>query len=325
MLLTSMLAFPFTQVVADDSAVAKKNEEAGKVTPAEDADLKDLKHAIQPMLWKVEGNGLKKPSYLFGSVHVSDARVINLHPLAEAAYQQADTLSTEVKLDMMSQIASMNLMLRKEGALKDDIGEELNNKLAAELKNAPLGLNVKALQSFKTWAVILTVSMLEEQAKEGDALDLVMWKRAAKDKKKRWALETHQEQMGGFDKLTKDEQTKLLKGTLENLAELRKTGESSITPLVNMYLRGDGDKIVETQLAEIEKDEEYKEVTKKFMKLLLDDRNKRMANTIVTKLKAEPEHSHFMVAGTLHYVGKGNVGELLQKLGYKVTRIVAEK
>ena len=37
-------------------------------------------HPAKPLLWKIEGNGLEKPSYLFGTIHVSTPAIATLHP-----------------------------------------------------------------------------------------------------------------------------------------------------------------------------------------------------------------------------------------------------
>ena len=29
----------------------------------------------EPMLWEISGNGLKKPSWLFGTIHIGDPRI----------------------------------------------------------------------------------------------------------------------------------------------------------------------------------------------------------------------------------------------------------
>ena len=46
-----------------------------------------------------------------------------------------------------------------------------------------------------------------------------------------------------------------------------------------------------------------------------------MAEVIAEKLKTEPARSHFFGVGAGHYVGKSSIGSLLEKKGYKVTRI----
>lgn len=319
-------AFSFTALstlsVAQDAAVAE--------APAKKKDaLSDIKHPLQPLLWKVEGNGLEKPSYLFGSMHVGDPRVTTLHPLAEKAFVDSDTVATEVDMGMVAQMKSMALMMRKEGSLQDDIGDELFKRFDEELKIAKAPMNAKAMNPMKTWAALLMLGSVEQMNDKRTPLDLVIWNRAGKDKKARWALETNAEHVGGFDTLTKDEQVLMMKDMLRGLKFIREeVAKGEVSPLVEMtntYLKGNAKEIYAFSQQEDEHSLVGKELKDKFMKLLSDDRNVRMAETIEKKIKAEPAKSHFMVAGTLHYVGPNNVGDLLRKKGYKVTRIKADE
>ena len=77
---------------------------------------------------------------------------------------------------------------------------------------------------------------------------------------------------------------------------------------------------MEKQIAEMAKGE-HKELGEKLLKRLFDDRNINMAKFIAAKLTAEPDESHFFAVGAGHYIGKGNVGELLTKQGFKITRV----
>ena len=70
----------------------------------EKPDLAELKHPVKACLFKVEGNELEKTSYLFGTIHLSDPRVLKLHPNAEAAFKASDTFYAEIDLDPGAQL-----------------------------------------------------------------------------------------------------------------------------------------------------------------------------------------------------------------------------
>ena len=46
----------------------------------------------KPLLWKIEGNPLEKPSYLFGTIHLTTPRIEKLHPAAQKAFDAAERL-----------------------------------------------------------------------------------------------------------------------------------------------------------------------------------------------------------------------------------------
>ncbi len=292
-----------------------------KATAIANEDLTELKHPLKPMLWKVEGKEIKKASYLFGSIHVADENITTLHPDAEAAYQQANTIATEVSMGLLSQLASINMMSRQDGkTLKESIGEDLHTEINAELAAIHDSLSTEPFEKMKTWAVTLMLGMMEEAVKGGEPLDLQIWDRAGDDDKKRWALETSAEQMGGFDKMTEEEQIILLKDSIFGIKLFKKEKLSPLVMLKNLYLKGELEDIysIFQSLSRIEGTNQ--EVSNKFEKLILFDRNERMTTKIIKKLTEAPDKSHFMVAGTLHYIGDHNVVDLLRKQGYKVTR-----
>ena len=46
----------------------------------------------KPFLWKVELPGAKTPSYLFGTIHLPDKRVITLPKVVDKAVERCDAL-----------------------------------------------------------------------------------------------------------------------------------------------------------------------------------------------------------------------------------------
>lgn len=287
--------------------------------PAPKPALDNIKHPIAPVLWKVEGNELKKPSYLFGSIHLSDKRVTTLHPKVEKAFNEADTVATEIDLGTENQIALSQLLLRDDGKmLSQSIGAELTKALDAELAAINPALDSSAFQPLKTWAVTLTLASIEDALQQKQPLDLLIYNRAKAKEKGLWALETNKQQLGIFDKLTEEEHKLVLSDTLVALKEARKEGKNLHQALLDAYLIGDTNKILLTTKTELEK-AENPELEKKFIKLLLDGRNTHMTESITKKFKAEPTKSHLVVVGALHYVGENNIVDLLRKAGYKVT------
>jgi len=281
-------------------------------------------HPEKPMLWKVEGKDLAEPSWLFGTIHIGQGPIATLHPAAERALESSDALYTEVPMDMATQLGLATAFIRKDGkTLTESIGAELATQLDTELRAISPVLSSKGLNSFKTWAVAVTVPMLKLQLQGGEALDSIVWKKASKAGLKTGALEKPADQFGIFDGLTEKEQVSLLAETLRLQKEARTQGEDPIDALVDAYVAGDDEQLgaeMEKQFREMAEGE-HAELGKKLMKQLLDDRNVDMARTIVRLLGEEPGKSHFFAVGSGHYIGKGNIGELLTREGYTVTRV----
>jgi len=66
-------------VLFSNSAIAQKKEKTYK-----------------SLLWEITGNGLKKPSYLFGTMHISNKMVFNLSDSFYSAIRNTDVVAIEL-------------------------------------------------------------------------------------------------------------------------------------------------------------------------------------------------------------------------------------
>ncbi|MCW1926359.1 TraB/GumN family protein [Luteolibacter arcticus] len=284
----------------------------------------EAEHPAKPLLWKVEGPGIEKPSYLFGTLHVGDKKVVTLHPAADKAFKESAVVHTEAAFDMESQMASMPLMMRDDGKKLDAvIGEDLAKRLAAELKAINPELDATPFQPMKTWMVAYSLPFLPEQMKGIKPLDMVLWERAEKEGKKTAGMQEIKDQVEGFNALTEEEQTTFLASTLDFLEKDRRAGKDRMKEAAEIYATGDVKKINDLALEWMTEVAGGKEapVMKKLMDSILKKRDGIMADYIETTLKKDPAKVHFFAAGAAHYAGAEGVPSLLEKKGYKVTRI----
>lgn len=281
-------------------------------------------HPAKPFLWKIEGKELKKPSYLFGTIHLSSPEMKDLHPAAEKAFTSADALFTEIPMDPADQIALMPTLIRADGkTLAESIGEKLSAALDEELKAINPALDSVPFQTMKTWVMAVTLPLLKSQLQGQKALDSILWERATKAEKKAAGIETAASQTALFEKFSEAEITTMLGASLKQMKEAREADKDLSDDLLAAYISGDEAKVN----AELEKGEKLMErdsdpeLSKRFMKLLLTDRNVSMAATIDEKLQAAPDQVNFFAVGTGHLVGKESIVTLLAAKGYQITRI----
>jgi len=286
----------------------------------EKINLAELKHPIKACLYKIEGNGLQTPSYLFGTIHLSDPRVINLHPNAESAFVASDIFYSEIDLDMAAQLKMAPMIMRQDGKkLTQAIGPELTDKLDGILKSINPALNSMPFESLKTWAVAVTLPLLESQLMAKKPLDAVLYQRAMAEKKKTAALESAESQVAVFDQFNEKEQQLILSDSIELIIAEQKVEIKSTERMLNVYLTGSTDEIADLMTAEMKKMNSAPELTKRLMKALLDDRNIDMADKVDEFLQAESDKCHFFAVGAAHYTGKLAVQDLLRKKGYTIT------
>jgi len=288
----------------------------------------DAKHPAKPLLWKVEGKGLTQPSYLFGTIHISKGPAVTLHPAAQNAFDASSHFYAEVPMDPAGQMAIMPLMMRKDGKTLDEaIGEDLAAGLNAELKLINPALDSKPFQTMSTWFAAVLPQVLPHQLEGGKPLDMKLWEQATSQGKKTAGMEKPEAQILAFTELTEEQQVTFLAETLKFMKKERAEGKDTIQKmtqdLIDAYVSGEPLQVTaEINRAMREMAEgEHKELGEKLMKRLLTDRDKTMADFIVTSLKKQPEAIHFFAAGAAHFCTEISIVSHLQDAGYTVTRI----
>ncbi len=281
-------------------------------------------HPDKPLLWKIEGNGLEKPSYLFGTIHVATPAIANLHPAAEKAFVASEAVYTEIPLDANNQLKMVPLLMRKDGkTLTDSIGKELSAELDAELKLINPQLDATPFEQLQTWAVTMALPLLKYQLMGAKAVDQVISERATKEGKEVRAIETVEGQMGVLGGFTEEENIIILKETLSQLKQDRAKGIDGIEVMLGAYAAGDDAKL-EKEIDRMNQsiaESEHKELGERFIKKLFEDRNLSMAVTIGGFLGKEGGKVHFFAAGSGHFIGKDNIRDHLARKGYRITRI----
>ncbi|MBI3774646.1 MAG: TraB/GumN family protein [Gammaproteobacteria bacterium] len=119
------------------------------------------------LLWKIERDGVK-PSFLLGTMHSEDARVLKIAPEVQRAFDGSSIFTMEVVLDTQAISETAQAMVFSDGRnLKTVLGNELYNKIVPLM--AQHEVPEMMLPSFKPWAIFLTLSM--PPAKTGVFLD----------------------------------------------------------------------------------------------------------------------------------------------------------
>jgi uncharacterized protein YbaP (TraB family) len=275
--------------------------------------------AGRPFLWRIEGG--TKPSYVFGTIHLSGADVTALSPATEKAVASTDALYTEVPMDMATQMKAATSLIGGE-SLGKVLPKDLYERAEAELKRINPQLNLQPFDQMKIWGLAVTIPLLEEQLKNPGALplDAQLYTTAQRTGKEVGGIETMEEQMGLFEQFNKDEQIAMLKSTLDEMERARKEGRNPVEELRKGYLSGDLaklDKMLNEWMSGFDP-----KLLARFMEALLTKRNHVMAERIGEKLKSAPGKSQFFAIGAGHLMGEEGVLKLLEKQGLKVTRVM---
>jgi uncharacterized protein YbaP (TraB family) len=300
---------------------------AGAASIAAQTSPSQVRPTEKPFLWRIEG---PVPSYLYGTVHVPDPRVLALPDVVQRAFDASDVFNAEIPLDASTQFSLMSKVMLPSGQdLKSVIGDDVFARLIRVVGKV-LGNNVPReaadlmammLSPMKPWAVMSQIELLEflpDITAGRQPLDAMLYLMADKAKKELGALETVDEQVAVFDGFTKDEQVKLLVASLDDLEKPRTGGLSPTQELIDLYLAGDLNKLAAELNKQYPKDDA---LNKKVVARLLDDRNTRMAARIAELCAKKPARSYFFAVGAMHYAGDTGIISQLTKKGFKVTRL----
>lgn len=283
----------------------------------------------KPLLWRIEG---ETPSYLFGTIHLPDARVVVLPEVVQRAFDGADAVFTEVELDPANQLAAMSKVTLPAGQdLKTLAGEELFSRfvraftagLGADLPPAAVEAMGAQFSRMKPWAAMVQVGLVEylpDLMAGRQPMDVMLYSMATEMGKETGGLETVDEQISYFEALTTEEQVRLLKSTLDELDEAKARGQSLTKPLVEAYLAGDTHALLQELSRSMEKERELKA---KLLSKLLTERNVILAERIVAKRAAHAGKVCFFAVGALHIAGEEGIPDLLRKKGLSTTRLTA--
>jgi uncharacterized protein YbaP (TraB family) len=255
------------------------------------------------LLWKISGNGLSKPSYLFGTMHVKDKRVFNFSDSVMISIQNCSRFALEVHPDtimntMFEMLQSTDSLRRLDKLLSKEEYEKLAKKF--EEKNGyPMG---------KIDPMIVESLMEPNEDKADDKItfvDAYLYGIARTLNKNIFGLEDASSQ---FDQYygSKD----IIKNRLLDL--LDEDGEAnadeSKEEMVKIYSTGNLDAI-------------YKYAAESgTLDSVITERNKVMANSMIKYMKGE---TLFAAVGAAHLPGPDGVIALLRKAGYEVMPVQA--
>jgi len=258
------------------------------------------------VLWKVSNAG-KPPSYVFGTIHVSDPRITNLPDPVKSALNNSDTFVMEALPTPEEALALSQMMFYADGTtLKDYLDDELFQRIAKVLSIFQLPIEAAAVM--KPWAAFL---IMNYPADNMMPLDLKLLEIATSQGARTMGLETLSEQGAIFSEMALNKQLRLLLDTVCNYDLVNQ----AIEEMKELYLKRDLNGLLNASAQHPHADEPvYKELNKK----LLTDRNKIMIDRMQSVLQ---EGGAFIAIGALHLPGNDGVIAGLSQQGYKITAI----
>lgn len=261
------------------------------------------------LFWEITGNGLKKPSYLFGTMHVSSKMAFHLSDSFYYAIRSTDAVALELNPEIWQdemfrlQKAQINLtsftLDKQQDYLQENSFalEKYEDKIKRALSEEPTVVNNLLYRTYEAAA----------DFEENTYLDLYIYQTGRKLGKQPAGVENYLESeklmMEAYTDMAKEKSKKHIDTDGESMYDIQKKVQQA-------YRNGDLDLMDSLQNLMNSSDA----FSEKFLYL----RNKIQANSIDTIMK---KRSLFVGVGAAHLPGPRGVIELLRKKGYRLRPI----
>jgi uncharacterized protein YbaP (TraB family) len=266
----------------------------------------------RPALWSVAD--ADTTIYLFGTIHMLPANTVWRTPALDQALESSDSLYVETLIDERNPAvlrAELTQLGFRNGLppILERVSPDKRAALYTTLTR--LKLPLAAMDRMETWAAAFTLLALQFQEidlKGTEGVEASLRRSFAIARKPVGQLETNREQLTFFDQLSEPAQRTLLDGAVETPEAMR----GQFNEMLKAWTSGDVEAIGRAFGAELRDSPELREA-------LLARRNANWAQWIEQRLT---QPGRVMVAvGAGHLAGEGSLQDVLQKRGYRITRL----
>jgi hypothetical protein len=255
------------------------------------------------LLWQISGNGLQKPSYLFGTFHLMCKNDIQFSNQLKAALANSASIYMELDMDDPSlMLSGMMLMTMKGGKkLSDFYSTEEYKKIETFFKDS-LGTPLSFLQTMKPFMLLALLYPKMMPCKTVSGVEEELMKLAKSQKKEIKGLETMELQAAVFDSIPYEEQAKELLKSIDSMAMNKRNFDTMMRVYKSQRLSA-----IEALFSKSEFGMQDHE------DILLNKRNINWVEQLGTILQKE---NVFIAVGAGHLVGENGLITLLRKKGF---------
>lgn len=273
---------------------------------------------LAQIFYKIEGNGLKEPSYLFGTHHLAPYSTLDKFPSLRTAFDSTKAVCGEIDMTGNPMLLAMSMqkymMAPADSTLNLLVPPDTLAAMNREfIKHAPqegvtlynMGMMRPMVLTSLVSLDVITKSMPDYTP--GEQLDAYFQKTGKEQGKDIIALETPEMQAELLYCSTP------VSKQLEELQEALKNPElllETAAKLNKAYADCNLDEMIALSLSEQE--------DPAFLNALLTQRNKNWAKQLPDIIGMQPT---FIAVGALHLAGENGIVTLLRNLGYTVTPI----
>ena len=262
------------------------------------------------LLWEISGNGLQRPSYLFGTMHILCADDALVSDSLQRVLDNVSSVCFEIDMNDMSQMMSVLAHINMTGntRLSDLLTKEEYAKIKAHFAAHPPMLPFAMMERFKPYFIVALAQEQSMPCPEKKGMEQVIMDKAKQKGLKFMGLETAAFQASIFDSIPyKLQAQELLKITTDTST----TDDADTRELQEVYKNQDLQKMQEMTIRE-------DGLISSNLDVLLYNRNARWSNQIDSITHVQPT---LFAVGAAHLPGDKGVIRLLQARGYSVRAI----
>jgi uncharacterized protein YbaP (TraB family) len=273
------------------------------------------------LLWRIEKPGVA-PSYLYGTVHSTQAIPMQYARDAARYAEKATTVATELgvldpkmKVDLGAQLLQRSLSADADtwkGQIEGDDAARVDAMLKAK------GVTLEMAHHLKLWMLLMSIAMpqceTDAQAKGAPLVDEFLANDAVAHKVPVVGLESIDEQMNVIASIPDDIAASQLKMSARDPA----FSDGAYATLLSLYVQKRPAAVIAYMDLPSRLSDEERKSSDEMTKRLLGDRNAHMADRAAPLLD---KGDTFIAVGALHLSGKGGLVERLREKGYTVTKV----
>lgn len=264
--------------------------------------------AWSQVFWSVTDDDGNR-SWLLGTVHSEDPRLLDFPDPLMDALQQADRVALELVPDAGMLARLREAMYYEEGSLEEVLEPDLYRRVV-DILEENYGMGEPAVARMRPWAVAMTISVPPPET--GLFMDLALSYRASGLGLEVVALETVDEQLDFLKGLSQHEQIALIRKAVADHEDLPELFEE----LIAAYLDGDLEGLERMSRQQLEGLDES--VRRHFNEIGLKERNRIMLERATPWLE---EGGVIIAVGALHLAGEHGLVNRLEQRGYELEGI----
>ena len=263
---------------------------------------------VNSLLWEISGNGIEQPSYIFGTIHIIPKENFFFTDVMKEKFKTCKKLILEIDINISlnEKIDAAKQMILPDGkSLSDYMNDEDFTKFKTYLLDS-LGIKESSFNRMqKIKPMFSSALIINDLIGKSKTYEEELNKLAKKNKMPTEGLETLQFQMDLVNKISIEDQVKML--TADDLNE---NPLDSYNKMLKFYKSQNLDSLKIL----IDQDDSMTDLSEDFLK----NRNTDWIPKIEKLIKESPV---FIAVGAGHLAGKDGVLNLLKENGYTITPV----